>query len=255
MTYLTNNKNIIEEQVKINDIPCIILKPRNENRKLPTIIFYHGWSSNKEMQKFRGFILASLGYQVIIPDSIYHGERNPIDYNNIDNIGKYFWKTILSNIQESKDIINTSIDIYDVDLDNIVVMGHSMGGFTTAGIFTHDKRIKTSIIINGSFNWGMSNEIFSEQIGKDIILDQEDEIMRLDPMNNLDELVDRPILLLNGGSDKVVSINPQKIFYNTIKDSYKDGSKIKFIKYTNIGHFVTTSMMEDTAKWLDVNID
>lgn len=255
MTYIIDNKNIIEEQVIIKEIPCIILKPRNQNGKLATIIFYHGWSSNKERQKFRGFILASLGYQVIIPDSIHHGERNPIAYDDVDNMSKYFWETILNNIKESKDIIGASIDIYDMDPENIAVMGHSMGSFTAAGVFTHDKRIKTSIILNGSCNWKMSNEIFLEQLGKNITVEEEEEIIRLDPMNNLDKVIDRPILMLNGGSDEVVPMEPQKIFYDKIKDSYKDGSKIKFIKYTNIGHFVTTSMMEDTAKWLDVNID
>ena len=252
MTYLTN---IIEEEVIIKGIPCIILKPKNQNGKLATIIFYHGWSSNKENQKFRGFILASLGYQVIIPDSIHHGERNSIDYNNVDNMSKYFWKTILNNIEESKDIIDRSIDIHNMDPDNIAVMGHSMGGFTAAGAFTHDERIKTSIILNASFNWGMSNEIFLDKLAKNIIVEEENEIIRLDPMNNFNKLIDRPILMLNGGSDKVVSMNPQKVFYDKIKGEYKNQSKIKLIKHIHVGHFVTTNMMEDAARWLKRNLE
>ena len=255
MTYLKDNKNIIEIKVKIKDIPCIILKPRGESGKLATIIFYHGWSSNKESQKFRGFILASLGYQVIIPDAINHGERGIIDYNNPDIMAECFWKTTLNNIKESRDIIDISIDLYDVDPDNIVVMGHSMGGFTAAGAITHDKRIKTSIILNGSFNWEKSNEVFLEQLGKDITVKEEDEIIRLDPMNNLDRLIDRPILMINGGSDGVVPIEAQKIFYDKIKELYKDGSKIKLIKHINVGHFVTTNMMEDAGSWLKENLD
>ena len=255
MTYLKENKNIIEKRVKIRDIPCIILKPSVENRKLATIIFYHGWSSNKDSQKFRGFILASLGYQVIIPDAINHGERGIVDYNDPDTTGQYFWKTVLNNIKESKDIIETSIDLYDMDTDNIVVMGHSMGGFTAAGAFTHDKRIKTSIILNGSFNWEMSNEIFLQQLGKNITVEEEDEITRLDPMNNFDKLINRPILMLNGASDGVVPVEAQQIFYDKIKGSYKDGSKIKLIKHINVGHFVTTGMMEDAANWLKENLD
>lgn len=251
MTYL---KNIIEEQVTIKDIPCIILKPKDQNGKLSTIIFYHGWSSSKESQRFRGFILASLGYQVIIPDSIHHGERNPIDYENVDNMRDYFWKTILNNIEESKDIIDRSIDIHNVDPDNIGVMGHSMGGFTAAGAFTHDRRIKTSIILNGSFNWAMSNEIFLGELGKNITVKEEDEIIRLDPMNNFDKILDRSILILHGGSDTVVDMNPQEVFYKGIKDQYKDQSKIKLIKHMNTGHVVTTNMMEDAGKWLKTHL-
>lgn len=255
MTYLQDNKNIMEVEVMIKDIPCIILKPRNEKGKLSTIIFYHGWGSNKDRQKFRGFILASLGYQVIIPDSIYHGERNPIGYHSVDNMSKYFWKTILNNIEESKYIIEESIDLYDADEDTIVVMGHSMGGFTAAGAFTHNKRIRTSIILNGSFNWKMSNEIFLEGLGKTITVDEEDEIISLDPMNNFNKLIDRPILMLNGGSDEVVPMEPQNIFYESIKDQYKDKSKIQLIKHMDIGHLVTIGMMEDAAKWLKENLE
>lgn len=252
MGYLSNNKNITEKHIKIKDIPCIILRLENEEGLIPTIILYHGWSSNKDRQRFRGFILSSLGYQVIIPDSIYHGERNPIDHNDIVNLGKYFWEIVLNNIKESDYIIGEIINKYDADPNNIGVIGHSMGGFTAAGVFTHDKRIKTGIPLNGSFNWVMSNEIFARNLNRNTILKEEDQVRRLDPMNNLDKLIDRPILMLNGGADEIVSIRPQEVFYNKIKDLYKDASKAKLIRYKGLGHFVTTNMLEDVAKWLKV---
>lgn len=254
MTYLSDNKNVGEEEVRIRDIPCIVLKPRGEEGKIPTVILYHGWGSNKESQKFRGFILASLGYQVVIPDAIHHGQRNPIDYYDIDVVGQKFWKVILRNVEESRYIIEEVISKYNGDPDNIGVMGHSMGGFTTAGIFTHDKRIKTGIVLNGSFNWKRSNELFVKDIGEDIVIDEEDEIIRLDPMNNFEKLVDRPILMLNGGADKVVPIAPQRAFYDKIKKSYRDQSNIEIIKYNALGHFVSTNMMEDAANWLKIHL-
>ena len=95
MPYLSNNENIIEENANIRGIPCIRLVPGWKSKPLPTIVFYHGWSSAKENQRFRGFILSNLGYQVIIPDAIYHGERNPIDYDDPNSAAKYFWGVIL----------------------------------------------------------------------------------------------------------------------------------------------------------------
>ena len=61
MSYLLNNENIGEEDINIKDIPCIRLIPKRRGGPLPTIIFYHGWSSTKENQRFRGFILSNLG--------------------------------------------------------------------------------------------------------------------------------------------------------------------------------------------------
>lgn len=254
MPYLLSNKNVIEENVKIKDIPCIILRPSNENGKVPTILFYHGWSSSKENQRFRGFILCNLGYQVIIPDAIYHGERDPLTDYDANNAVKYFWNVILSNIDESNDIIEGSISKYNADPNNISVMGHSMGGFTAAGVFTHDSRIKTSVILNGSFNWEMSNEIFSKQLDNNVTnIEEEEQIRKLNPMNNIEKLVDRPILVLHAGADEVVSIDPQRIFYDKINPLYKDKNNIKLIEYPWLNHFVTTNMMEDGAKWLQIH--
>lgn len=71
--------NVVEEKIYIGEIPAIIFRPAETRNLYPTVIFYHGWSSSKENQRFRAFILSALGYQVVIPDAINHGERNPID--------------------------------------------------------------------------------------------------------------------------------------------------------------------------------
>lgn len=249
---LLNNENIIEKNIKIEGIPCILFTPKNKKEEIATVIYYHGWSSNKDRERFRGMILANLGYQVIIPDSIYHGERNPIDHK--DTIVKYFWKVVLNNIDESNYIIDEAIRKYQADSNSIGVTGHSMGGFTTAGIFTHNNKVKTGIPLNGSFNWEMSNELFAKNLEDNTILKEEDKIKKLDPINNINKLVNRPILMLNGEADQVVPMDPQKKFYEKIRRSYINKSHIKMIRYPNLGHFVTTNMMEDLGKWLSIHL-
>lgn len=250
MSHLLNNEHIKEESINIKGIPCIRLVSKNKKEPFSTIILYHGWSSTKENQRFRGFILSSLGYQVIIPDGIYHGERNPIDYSDINSGPKYFWKVILNNIEEFDILMEQLINKYNANPNNIAVMGHSMGGFTSAGVFTHNENIKTAVILNGSFNWKMSNEIFLEQLIVNATIEEESLIERLDPINNLHKLVDRPLLMLHGAEDDVVSKIPQKAFYQKIKPLYKDKTKIELIEYPCLKHFVTTNMMEDGAKWI-----
>ncbi len=256
MTYIEKNKNIQVEKIKIQDIPSILLRPKNISGKLSTVILYHGWSSNKENQKFRGSILANLGYQVIIPDSIHHGERNflEIDHNNKNSIAKYFWETILKNMDEADSIIDDIIEKYKGNPNKIGVLGHSMGGFTSAGIFTHNKRIKTAIPLNGSFNWARCNEIFAESLESDFILKEGKKVENLDPMKNFDKLIDRPILMLNGEADKLIPVEPQKIFYKELRKLYTNKANIKIIRYPHLGHFVTTNMMEDVLDWLNIHL-
>ncbi len=251
MTHLKSN-HIIEDRITIGKIPVILFRPKEAGELLPTIILYHGWSSNKEFQRMRGFILSSVGYQVAIPDAIYHGERNPLLSYDIDNATRYFWNTILNNIEESQSIIEELILKYRADPNRIGVIGNSMGGFTAAGIFTHNSNIKALVVFNGSCGWENFNKRFKEsyEISEAYELKEiEEKVSKLNPQNNLNLLIDRPILILHGNSDNVVPIESQRIFYNKIKPMYNYRDRIKFLEYPNLNHFVTTNMMEESIVW------
>lgn len=246
--------NLFEKEVMIGDIPALILTPKNNSKLHPTIIFYHGWGSSIEKQRFRGFILCSLGYQVIIPCSIYHGERNSIDHSNPENAGKYFWNVILKNIDESNLIIYYAIEYLYADPNRIGVAGNSMGGFSSAGIFTSNKEIKALVVLNGSCNWEYSNKLFMEALNITNLnppKELEVNINRYDPIKNLDSIINRPILLLHGDNDTLVSIEAQRLFYNYVFHFWEDASRIGFIEYPKLNHFVTTNMMEEVAMWFN----
>lgn len=245
--------NIIEKHIRISEIPTIVLTPRDEKESFSTIIFYHGWSSNKEAQRFRGFILASLGFQVMIPDAIYHGERNALQNYDQQSAVKFFWDIILKNIDESDLLIDYAVNNLNADPERIGVVGHSMGGFTTAGVFTKNKNIKTSVVFNGSFNWEYSNIIFKETLDDfgDINVELQQKIDKFDPIKNIEALIDRPILILHGGSDPVVNIKPQRKFYDKILPLYNQKTKLKFTEFPYLAHFVTTNMMEEASIWFN----
>ncbi len=249
--YNLKSEFIEERKVYINDIPAILLRPKNTGDKLATIIFYHGWTSNKEAQKMRGLILAIFGYQVLIPDGPYHGERNPIQYSRANH--KYFWEIIFKNMEEVDYLIDELVDKHGGDKDNIIAMGHSMGGFTAGGIFTHNNRVKSAIVVNGSLAWEYANKLLVKRMDLEIseeLKQIEKKIIQLDPINHLEKLIDRPLLLLNGDGDLVVSPKSQKLFMDKAQSLYSDKNKIRHIEYSYVGHFVTTNMMEDSISWI-----
>ncbi len=246
--------NIIERNTFIKDIPVILLTPKDGLKKHPTVLFYHGWSSDAEKQRFRGYILCSLGYQVIIPCSIYHGTRNPIDYLNTPNAINYFWNVILKNIEEFDIILDEAIKNFEADPDRIGIIGNSMGGFTSAGIFSKNKNIKAVVVLNGSCSWNYYNKIFFERYKNQdwhIGVQEQEKIDALDPLNNIGSIKDRPMLLLHGDSDTIVFVETQKEFYKKALPLYSDKEKLNFIEYHNLNHFVTTNMMEEAASWFD----
>ncbi|NLA13233.1 MAG: prolyl oligopeptidase family serine peptidase [Tissierellia bacterium] len=238
---------IMEEKVKLKEIPAIIFRPRDAKEPIPTVVFYHGWSSNKETQRMRGFILASVGYQVVIPDAIYHGERIPLaDYSREAAI-EYFWDVVFKNVEEYSIIKNELVSKHAADSNRIAIMGNSMGGFTAGGIFTHNKDIRALIVLNGCCWW----ENFNRNADVTEKFERvEERVKELDPMNHLELLTDRPILLLHGDSDTSVPIESQNIFYNKLSYMYKNKERIRLIEYHNLNHFVTTNMMEESINWL-----
>ena len=253
MAHLTDNYRVDEEKVLIDNIPCLRLTPRRVEGKYPSIIFYHGLASNKESQRIRAYMLAFAGYQVLIPDAIHHGEREPKETEELELIAKYFWEAILTSVGEADQLLKALIEDYQADPDNIYVTGHSMGGFISAGVFAHNPRIKGAAPMNGSFNWKRSGEVLLESMGldKDVFsLKDQETIDRLDPVNYRDNMVKRQILILHGQVDPEVNIAPQREFYQLMKEDASRDYSIDMIEYENLGHFVTTGMIEDLIKWL-----
>jgi hypothetical protein len=248
-----NYQNIKVEKIQIQGIPALLMRPNSEMDRYPTVIFYHGWTSNKEAQSFRGFILASLGYQVLIPDSLYHGDRGRIDYDDDENAGA-FWDVVFKNLEESEILINTLIEEYKADKGRIALSGHSMGGFTSTGVFAWSSIPKVLVVLNGSGSWEKSNDIFVKTLGiKDTerFREQHKKLKGKDPAGRLEFMKDRHILILHGEDDSAVDIVPQREFYESLKQKYKRQDHIMMVTYKQLNHYVTTNMMEEMGKWLE----
>lgn len=249
---LLDSSFLDQETHMIGEIPVLRLIPKHTKKPFKTIVFYHGWSSSKEVQLMRGMILASFGYQVILPDSINHGERGIVDYEDPEEVVKYFWPTVLKNLDEYSEIRDFALENFNADKGEIGVSGNSMGGFTASGIFTYNPEIKALVILNGSANWTGANFIFKELVPGELpdwLKEEEIKISEIDPMNHMEKIIDRPILMLHGGADSVVDIKSQKDFYKTAHALYSDRSKIELIEYNNLNHIVSTNMMEESVKW------
>lgn len=273
--------NIEEEKIYIGEIPMIVMEPKDASKDIGTIVLYHGWSSNKETQRIRGFILSAVGYRVVIPDSINHGERNPLREYGVDKADK-LWATALTSIDEWPILIEGLVDNYNINKDRIGIIGNSMGGIIASGIYTYNDYIKALVVLNGTMAWENTNKIVLDLV-KDVMEDVrkgevveeykeiiegfmedvrdisirekfekignleeiESKVEEMDPISKINLLKNRPILLLHGDADEVVSIESQRLFYKTIMPEYDNKEKIKFVEYPGLNHIVSTNMMEE----------
>ena len=79
-------------------IECLHAAPAGQRAlPLPTILFYHGFTSSKEVYSYFAVALAQAGFRVIMPDADMHGAR----YNgDTDARMTHFWEILKQNIDE-----------------------------------------------------------------------------------------------------------------------------------------------------------
>lgn len=251
-SFQEESPSVEKRKMKIEEIPSLIYRPKGKTGPYPTVINYHGWSSNKEFQHFKATILANFGYQVIVPDALYHGERGSLNYTEAGKLESYLHKVLLQSIEESGKIIEYAIKELEADRDNISVIGHSMGGFTSAGVFLRHPNLKTMVVINGSCAWEkMLMNVNQKQDKKENLSKELRRLEEMDPYNNLEKFHKRPFLLIHGIEDDTVPIEPQGMFFEKAKKHYgKDQKYIRFYEIPKMPHAVSMYMFEQVITWL-----
>ncbi|KMO86836.1 phospholipase [Megasphaera cerevisiae DSM 20462] len=238
---------IKEKRIHIDGIPTLQISCGEMPKGI--VLFYHGWSSQKEYQSVRGHLLAAYGYDVLIPEAVNHGERGTVKYDSPEAYAA-FWQTIFQNLREAASFVEYSREWRPgVPL---AVMGHSMGGFTALGVMTHYTEFTAAVAMNGSGWWDESERRFRAGLHiekprsfKTLSM----QLRSMDPFLYTDKLAGRAILSLHGSADTVVDPAAQALYMEKIVQDRRIMSES--IAYEELGHFVTTNMMGDAIQWLD----
>lgn len=239
------------KEIKIKRTPATLITPKTGEEKYKTIVFYHGWSSSKENQIFRGSIFALYGFQVLIPQSNYHGSRNTgLNYEDPAVEREYLPRTIMDNIIEAPEILRELVEIYNADPDNLYVSGHSMGAMTAGCLFTFSDLFKGALVFNGTLNLKPVIDEYKSETSTEEVDRIHEFILQVDPINHIEKLKDRKLIMLNGAEDCDVNPKWQREFYEKARKVYCDKSKIIFETFYGTPHVLTTNMMEEGIKLL-----
>lgn len=237
------------------DVPFVVYRPTMmEMDHWPTVYLYHGWSSSKEMQHIRAHLVTTMGYQVVVPDALYHGERGTLDYDEEEASQMHFWETVVQSVKEFPGLHEYCIDYYHVDRNRVATMGHSMGGVTAGGIALNCEGVQTSVLLNGSLDWEGLNAAYLrtvDEAGEARLAKSFPQAKGLDPAQWLREGKKLPILTLHGAEDPVVSKEPDR---DLVDELYPHGGPVVYVEHPGVGHVVTTNMMGDAILWLGRNL-
>ncbi|MDY6045110.1 MAG: dienelactone hydrolase family protein [Peptoniphilus sp.] len=225
--------DVTETKIEIESIPALLITPKRERKKV-VLVYYHGWGSSVENSRFRASIWAAAGYPVLLPEEALHGERGSWDYD--DDMEK-LPHVLIKNIEEYERIARFLDERYPGY--RRIVCGHSLGGFTSMGLLSRED-VDGAMALNGMGDWSpMLYEPYLE------------EIARLNPIDRVEEHVDKAILMLNGEVDESVDATYQKNYYEKIRPLHRRAVPLSFEMMEMTSHVVTTTMMELTLGFLE----
>ncbi|WP_019414456.1 S9 family peptidase [Paenisporosarcina sp. TG20] len=211
-----------------------------------TIIIFHGWGSSVNNYVEIAEYFSSLGFRVIVPEIMYHDSRHKLEKHFLKEVTQeYFWKTIYRSIDET----TLYFEELGVLEEEVILMGISMGGFISNGIYSKGNKFAGLININGSGSFLLSEKIFREIDQRpDLSSEEINKITAYNPIGKNKSY--SPVLLMHGEQDSVVSIEGQRDYYNYLTDCDANYD-VDFIVYKNVNHSFTEEMLENLKQWLD----
>ena len=246
---------------KIDKIPSLVIVDSTKiDKALPLFIYSHGFTSAKEQNLPIAYLMAELGFRVVLPDSMYHGERE-IEITTTERQIS-FWDIVMKNVEELKSLKNY-FEEKDLILDGrIGVAGTSMGGITTTAALTQYPWIKVAAVLMGSPKITTYAKTLVDGLRKlgelpvaeDKIEGLFEQLKHYDLSRQIDKLSDRPLLFWHGGNDAVIPFDHSYTFYEKAKSLYQNPKNIQFIKEENRDHKVSRYAILETVKWFEEHL-
>ncbi|WP_276639984.1 esterase [Siccibacter turicensis] len=174
---------------------------------LPTVVFYHGFSSSKTVYSYFAVALAQAGFRAILPDAPRHGAR--FDGDATARAGQ-FWQILAQNIAEFAPFSAALHDAGLVTPGQLYVAGASLGGMTALGLMSAHPEINAVASLMGS---GYYTTLARALYPPNRLLTPDDRaafdavlapLARLEAPRNLARLGNRPLFLWHGEEDDVV---------------------------------------------------
>lgn len=233
-----------------SQIPLLEVFPTDHpTGRLPTIIYYHGWRTNKELVLTNARKLADAGFRVIAPDSVNHGER----WAEVSTIRSFtFWQTIQANIVEFNQIISHLDRLGLANLNKIGVAGVSMGAMTTSALLCANEFIKAGACLMGTPELvSYRNMIFqrTKEMGEPLPKPYWDTLTwvdNFDLLQHLEKINNRPFYIWHDQKDPKIPFGQVQDFYQKTKDS-PFNQNMTFVETNEYGHLLTKAIMEETV--------
>ena len=210
-------------------IPAMMWIPAKGGGPVPCAFFLHGLGGNKSNAAPFAVELLKQGYATMALDAAYHGDRaagkQPMYGTTFHRLRDGYMQTVV-DYRRALDYLETRSDI---DSKRVTLIGLSMGAIIGAVLGGVETRIKCPVLLVGGADRGMMSRLSQIEVWKKTRAENPgldfDEISRVmapaDPLNFVDKISPRPVLMINGTKDDIVPLEANKLLHKTAREPKK----------------------------------
>ncbi|HEJ9097108.1 TPA: esterase [Serratia odorifera] len=243
---------------RVGDIALIHAVPAGQYQQpLPTVFFYHGYTSSKEVYAYFGYALAKAGFRVILPDADLHGERY---HGDAAQRLAHFWEILRRNIDELPALKAHFAERGVIDGTRIGVAGASMGGMTTLGALTRYPWIAAAASLMGAgYFTSLSQTLFPPLDERGQVLSPTRHAERVAPLadygveHQLETLSGRPLLLWHGEADDLVPASQSLRLAQALRERGWD-QRLTLDTEPGVAHRITPAALAATVAFFTHNL-
>lgn len=193
--------------------------PKKKAAPYPVIILMHGLGDRKTVDyiEIGHKYFLDAGYAVLRLDIEMHGDRKGDEYEFGFTDGYPYWtRNIISqtvfDLQRAIDFLEK---IPEIDSERIGYYGISLGGMIGTVFCGIDKRVKVPVFViaGGGFHFMFGKEALSEETA--------DFLSIIDPINFVENIHPRPLLMVNAENDEVIPPMSSKLLFQKAKEPKK----------------------------------
>lgn len=216
------------------DVPALLVTPRDRKGPFPVVIALHGLRSHKAQVVAQvGPMLVKRGFAVLAPDLPLHGERpgNPATMFDQKDL-----RAFVARAKEAIIDVRLCIDLAEqrpeLDTKNgVILVGYSMGALFNSVIGPTDERVKAMCLMVGG------------TVDFPPVMAMVPQLAALQPQLAIPHFAGRPLLMLNGTQDRVITRDMSQRLFAAAPDPKQQ------IWYDS-GHLLPDKAYEQCAGWV-----
>lgn len=208
-------------------------------KALPSIVFYHGFTSSNVVYSYFAVALAQAGFRVVMPNAAEHGERFSGD--SAERL-QHFWQILRQNFVEFPALRDALLASGWVSEGRLAVAGASMGGMTALGLMTHHPELKCVASLMGSGYFTSLSRTLFPPVQADAVA----SLAQWDVGHQLAELASRPLLLWHGEEDDVVPAAETLRLQQALGEAHLD-AQLTCVWQEGVRHRITPEALDSTV--------